>query len=1115
MRTFKFFSQRLPHVAVISIVMCGLVGMGATAASASAAPALAVSSTHEPGSLVPGGTSQYVITIKNIGDAATTEPVSVQFKLPTGLHATSVTDQFHKRIGLAAWNCTIAADAQSVGCTGPEVISPLAIAPGEAACETIGQAFGLPPCSIVVDVSAEAGLAPEALTSTVEACGGGATACASANASTGIRLPGFGIESFTNGFFNQDGSPDAQAGSHPWAIKTSFSLNSRLEGNGLTPDGDIKDLQVELPAGFVGNATIVPQCTSQQFLKEKLIHRGTAGSCPASTQVGVAEVDLGAGPEGVSPGHIAIYNLVPTPGVPAEFGFDIAKLVVLLTPKVRTGGNYGLTVEVKDVGQASSFVKATTTLWGIPSAAAHNSERGPAGECEDANVEECGTGLPEEPFLTMQSACSSGPLTTTIHADSWQEPGKFVTAQAETQNSAGEPVGVLGCNRLAFEPTLTAQPDTEQSDTPAGLTVDVKPSLGGLLDPNGVSSADIKNTRVTLPQGVVINPGQAAGLQACQPSQDALGRLANGEEDNGPPECPLASKVGMDEITTPLLPDKLEGDVYVLQSNPPNLQLLVSASADGVNVKLVGNVHLDETTGQLTTTFTETPQLPFSDFKLAFSGGAQAALVTPPTCGLYTTNADFTPWSAPFAGDALTSAGFDITGGPGGSGAAGCTGPLGFAPSLIAGATTDQAGGFTDFSLLLARGDGQQRISTLQFKTPKGLLGMISKISLCGEAQANTGTCPAASQIGHTVVEAGPGPYPLVVPQPGQPPAPIYLTGGYKGAPYGLSIVVPLVVGPFTLQTQVVRARIEVDPHTAQLTITTDPIPSIVDGIPTDLRTINAVIDRPGFIFNPTNCNETAFTGTASSTQGASAPLAYRFQVGSCQSLKFKPSFKVSTQARTSRLNGASLDAKILYPATPPGNNQATSQANIASVKVELPKRLPSRLKTLQQACTAATFESNPADCPRASVVGHATAVTPVLPVPLTGPAYFVSHGGEAFPSLVVVLQGYGTTVDLVGTTFINKQGITSSTFKQVPDVPVTSFDLSLPEGPFSALAAVLPAKAHGSLCNEKLTMPTVFTAQNGAVLKQTTKIAVTGCTKRKKASRHGKQPAVKQRKGK
>ncbi len=306
----------------------------------------------------------------------------------------------------------------------------------------------------------------------------------------------------------------------------------------------------------------------------------------------------------------------------------------------------------------------------------------------------------------------------------------------------------------------------------------------------------------------------------------------------------------------------------------------------------------------------------------------------------------------------------------------------------------------------------------------------------------------------------------------------------------------PIIAGPFNLGTEIVRARLEVDPRTSQVTITTDPLPRIIKGIPADLRSIDAVIDRPGFMFNPTNCNPMSFTGIVTSTEGTTAPISTPFRVGSCQALKFKPDFKVSSSGKTSRASGASLEVKVLYPAIAPGENQASSQANIARVKIELPKRLPSRLSTLQQACRAAVFQANPAGCPPGSVVGNATVVTPILSGALSGPAYFVSHGGEAFPSLIVVLQGHGITVDLEGTTFISKKGITTSTFKALPDVPVTSFDLLLPEGPHSALAA------NGNLCRGALSLPTELLGQNGTVIKQSTKLSVTGCKKAKKKTK-------------
>jgi hypothetical protein len=388
-------------------------------------------------------------------------------------------------------------------------------------------------------------------------------------------------------------------------------------------------------------------------------------------------------------------------------------------------------------------------------------------------------------------------------------------------------------------------------------------------------------------------------------------------------------------------------------------------------------------------------------------------------------------------------------------------------------------------------------------------------VPLCGEAQANAGTCGAESLIGEATVGAGVGSDPFTVTG-----GKVYLTGPYKGAPFGLSIVVPAVAGPYNLGNIVVRAAIYIDPITAQVTVVSDPLPQIIDGIPIRLRTVNVDIDRPGFTFNPTNCDPMAVTGTISGAEGASAAVSSRFQVGDCAALKFEPKLTASTSGKTSKANGASLHVKLVPPHEGPqsstsggttgsasgtsgssgsasGSSAPTEEANIARVKVDLPKQLPSRLTTLQKACTAVVFDANPAACPAASVVASAKAITPILPVPLEGPAYFVSHGNEAFPQLILVLQGYGITIDLVGDTFISKAGITSSTFAHVPDAPVSSFELTLPQGKFSALTA------NANLCTVKggLKMPTEFVAQNGAVIHQSTPISVSGCPKAKTAA--------------
>jgi hypothetical protein len=864
---------------------------------------------------------------------------------------------------------------------------------------------------------------------------------------------GFGFHSF------EASLSDTQAGSHP-NLNVTLEFNNEPNSNEepTLVGGEARDLSVNLPPGLAGNPTAVPQCTRQELDAEK---------CPADSQVGVDTIGLGPVTKGLfllqdSP----VYNMVPPSSKPAEFDFDILGIETFIDSGVRSGTDDGITSHIDNIAQRGVIYNSITIF----------------GEVEG------------RPFLTAPTSCGA-PLQFSAQVSTWEDPS------ASAQASFTGPV-VTGCQRLVhFDPSLTAAPDTAFADTPAGLTTEVQVPQGE--NPEGLATSSLQDTTVTLPEGVAINPGQAAGLEACQPEQDGLGGETDGESKEGPPECPSASKVGTVEIETPLLKDTLKGNVYVLQSNPPELKLLVAASADGVNLKLVGTVHLNTQTGRLTTTFEGTPELPFTVFRLSFSGGAQAALSTPTGCGTYETTSDFTPWASPFVPDAFPTSSFQITAGSGGSACP--SSPLPFSPSMIAGSTTDQAGGYTNFSLLLQRDDGQQRIERLQFKVPEGLSGMLSTVPLCPEPQAQEGKCPESSKIGHAAVASGPGPYPLVIPQPGNPESGIYLTGPYGGAPFGLTIETHVIAGPFDLESDtscdciVTRARIEVDPHTAQITVTTEPLPQIIDGVPTDLRLIDSVIDRPGFMFNPTNCNSMSFSGTAWGTPppgvggpGASAPIESHFQVGSCRSLEFKPSFAVSTSGKTSRADGASLSVKLIYPNAPQG-----TQTNIAKVKVELPEQLPSRLSTLQKACVAATFEANSANCPAASVVGHAKAITPLLPVPLEGPAYFVSYGGEAFPSLIIVLQGDNVTLDLVGTTFISKAGVTSSTFKTVPDAPVGSFELTLPEGPYSALGT------QSNLCKSKLTMPTEFVAQNGAEIHESTKIAVTGCPKAMKAGKH------------
>jgi hypothetical protein len=912
-----------------------------------------------------------------------------------------------------------------------------------------------------------------------------------------------GTAGFDGSFTNQDGSPDTQAGSHPYDFTTSFHLNLTAGEGGLpVPDGLPKDITVDLPAGFTGDPNAATHCTPEQ-LAHTYSSFLPALVCPVTSQVGVATVYL-SNNIGIDPVYASVFNMVAPRGAPAQLGLQVEGVTVYIDTEVRSGSDYGLSSPLRDIPGALPTAGSTLTLWGVPGDPSHDVQRCPnLGESVDGNCDEPGnfaaephsSGIPHRPFLTLPTSCL-GPQTTRVSADSWQEPGVFVQSSFVNLDVFGEPTGFEGCNHLGFSPSLTAQPDTSEAATPTGLHVDLH--LPQNDEPGALATSELRDAVVTLPAGVSLNPSSADGLQACSEAQIAL-------SSPEPATCPEASKVASVEVVSPPVGHPLHGSVFVATqgANPFGsliaLYIAINDPQTGIVVKLAGHGELDPQTGQLRTVFDDTPQLPFEDLRLDFFGGPRAPLVTPSACGTFSTSSDLTPWASPGVRDALLSDSFVVTSGVGG---AACGN--GFAPSFNAGTVNNQAAAFSPFTVSISRGDQEQALSGVTVHTPPGLLGILKGVERCPEPQGSQGACGAGSLLGHVTAAVGVGPDPFNV-GGGQ----VFLTGPYKGAPFGLSIVVPAVAGPFNLGNVVVRSGISVDPHTAQISIVSDPLPTILQGIPLLVKRVNVTVDRPGFMFNPTNCDSFNVDGTLTSAQGASTGVSSHFQAANCAALPFRPSFKVSTHAKTSKKGGASLDVKV-------GSSQG--QANIGKVAVSLPKQLPSRLTTIQQACTEAAFNTNPASCPAGSNIGIATATTPVLANPVTGPAYLVSHGGAAFPDLVVILQGEGVTLDLVGSVNI-KKGVTSSAFDSVPDAPISSFELMLPEGPHSALAAVLPAKAKGSLCGTSLMMPTTITGQNGAQVKQSTKIAVSGCAKAKKAKRvkhtHGVRGGKSKKKGK
>ncbi len=1169
---------------LVAAAACALVVSTSVPAAFAQAPAPwwgAATSGSRPTQLKPGpcdetgkpACGEVFVSAENLGNVGTSGPITVADQLPPGVKVEGIKAQAGGPASIpeeaqAPAHGSMRCSAKTLTCTFEQAVhenketnEKQIIPPTLPPFEQIEMRI-----AVRLEQSAIEAAARGELENTATISGGGAGA---KTFGAPIHVGGaerFGLENYTLIPEKEGGAADAQAGSHPFQITSVVGLNSglpTLQGFPKTV-GLPKDIVAELPPGFIGNPTPFAQCTDAQFARRFVVEGELINECPADSAIGVATLTI-TEPNAIKFGTIAapIFNMVPRHGEPARFGFKAVGIVsVFLDTSLRTGGDYGVNVGSLSTPEVQYLLSAKLTFWGVPGASAHDHQRGWYCLDQVGGPSACPASSESAPppFLVMPTSCDA-PFQSTARAESWTAEGK--PAEVAEPLTYTLPEAIDGCNGLPFAPSIRVTPDGGAASTPTGLNVDVHVPQNLVLDAETRAESAVKGITVALPQGVAVDPSGADGLEACSEGLAGFTGIA-GLRPDGPPVptftstlpapleqgvnfCPDASKIGTVRIATPLLPkgQDVTGSVYLASQNANPfgsliaLYLLAEDPVSGAIVKLVGETHVTET-GQLVSTFGNNPQLAFEDAELHFFGGERAPLATPARCGAYTTDASFAPWSGnpPVASHST----FQITTGPNGGPCPGASLP--FHPSLTGGTVNVNAGAFSQLRTTIGRQDGQQNMASVRLRFPPGASGMLSGVKLCGEAQANEGTCGPESLIGETTVSAGVGSDPVSV-KGGR----VYITGPYHGAPFGLSIVNPVKAGPFDLEHDtanpsqnpacdciVVRAKIEVDPHTAALTVTTNSesegfaIPHMIDGVPVQIKAVNVSIDRERFTFNPTSCDPMKITGEIKSDEGAGSPVEVPFQVANCGNLAFEPKFAVSTSGKTSKVGGASLSVKLTYPNVPQGTD-----ANIKQVKVELPTALPSRLTTLQKACTAAQFDANPAGCPAASIIGHAKAITPLIPVPLEGPAYFVSNGGEAFPNLIVVLQGYGVTVDLVGDTFISKTGITSSTFKTVPDAPVGSFELTLPQGPYSALAAngnlcaltktvtiakKVKVKRHGHTRTvtrkvkakrpASLTMPTEFVAQNGATLHTSTPIGVTGCPKAKKGGAKAKKASVK-----
>jgi hypothetical protein len=904
----------------------------------------------------------------------------------------------------------------------------------------------------------------------------------------------FGLNDFDVTFTNQDGTPAMQAGAHPFAMTTSFGVNYTQTGpKEWLPDEELRDLMVEQVPGFVGDATAYPRCPSVDFVVA--IPDGTNRSaCSAQTAVGLVGNYLEI-PEQWA--QNAVYNLEPPPGVAVRLGFKVLLVPVILDISVKQGGAYNVVASLGNTPQAVTVFGSVFQLWGDPTDPAHDPLRGRCGDFfEGIGEVEFGPSFygppscpvdPGKPFFTTPRSCT-GPATTAFVADSWDNPGTWVGGSALTHDNAEppHPQGFTGCGKLGFSPEVESKVSTRSAETGTGLDFSLDFNDEGLTNPKGLAQSDVKKSVVTLPEGVTINPSIGEGLGVCSPAQ--LDReLMQTKPGDG---CPNESKIGSVHVDTKLLETPVEGQIFLAEQDDPGtttpgaenpfdslfaFYMVLRNEEKGIFVKIPTEIEPDPKTGQLVTTVDDIPQLPFSHFNLHFREGQRAPLVSPPTCGTYSTEAKLYPWSDPENPRTVISD-FTIDSGIGG-GPCPPGGVPPFHPGFEAGSINNNAKSYSPFDMRLIRNDGEQDLTKFSSVLPPGVLGKLAGVGKCPDsavdvAKAKTGrqelaspSCPANSKIGRSLAGAGVGGALTYV------PGSIYLGGAYHGDPLSVISITPAVAGPFDAGTVVTRLALTLNPETAEVEVdgaASDPIPHILKGIPLKVRDIRVYVDRHDFIINPTSCDPSSaratlfggFLDVFSAADDVPVDLSTRYQAANCLNLPFKPKLSLKLKGGTKRGDHPALRAEL---------NARPGDANIGSAVVTLPRSAFLDQAHIRTICTRVQFAAK--NCPKGAEYGYARAWTPLLDEPVEGPVYLRSSNHK-LPDLVIALHGL---VDVnVSSRIDSKHGGIRNSFETIPDAPVTKFVLSLQGG---KKGLVVNSR---NLCAQPSRADARFTGQNG-----------------------------------
>jgi hypothetical protein len=902
---------------------------------------------------------------------------------------------------------------------------------------------------------------------------------------------------------NPNGTVDTQAGSHPDSFTVAFDLKTGEDGH--TIGGEMRDVFVELPAGFVGNPQAVPRCSRQQF-------EGATTRCPGFAQVGVLRVNVPGLGQAINP----IYNLTPPPGVAAQFGFSVFNWSPLQNFSALTDEGYRIGAAAPNLPLEVSSV--TETIWGTPSDKSHDPER----ICADVPAAQeagCSAQGQRPPFLSMPASC--GEAMTMIKVASKQEPDHYVEETVPLRDAAGNPTPITGCDAVPFAPQISSQPTSRLAVSPSGLDFELQLANQGLLGQGANVETEPKKAVVTLPEGMSVNPSFAEGASVCTQAQYESEQL----KTKAGAGCPEASKLGSIHVLTPLLEEPVEGSLYLAApyENPfgtlAAVYLVGRAQERGVLVKQAGKVEFNSDTGRITSTFEGLPPVPFSSFKLHFREGARAPLATPAACGEYQTTARFTPFSAQDDSEAVETTGsFQIErGSDGGACPAGGLPP--FKPGLIAGSINPIAGRFTPFNVRLFRTDAEQEINRFSIKLPPGIVGKLAGVPFCpesgiagaisrtgphgGQEEIESPSCPAASEIGHSLAGSGVGSALAHV------PGKLYLAGPYHGSAISLVAITAAKAGPFDLGTVVIRNAFRVDPETAEVFLDatgSDPIPHIIKGVPVHLRDIRAYTDRPEFVLNPTNCKRTSTASTllgsgldfSSEADDRPVTVSTPFQVADCAALPFKPRLSLKLKGGTRRGSHPALTATLRM--------NGIGEAGVRKAQVVLPKSEFIENAHFNTICTRVVFKQgvHPGEkCPAGSIYGKAVAKTPLLDEPLTGPV-FLRSSEHQLPDVVAALHNGEIDIVLVGRVDSVK-GRLRNTFEATPDAPVSSFVVSLLGGKKGLFVNST------NLCKGTHRAEANFTGQNGKQWNKKPEVVALGC---EGSARKGKAAKKQKRKG-